>query len=221
MLKDFEQYDKLKIETIVRQRREASKGGHRHDPRNFFDSLCGMTKAFFRESVQHEYEDIAGVSKILRQRILNTVCKEADMIAKDIDSINLYVLLVHYILNDITNNLVVDDEDIISYDGYFLGRIRRNTTDSDIVGISELYLERNETYKKYENKSLWDLRNKLHHIILTWMSKYKEVEIKDDAVFVEPSKYMISHLQEKLRDIFVIPEECNIEAYKVHAVREK
>lgn len=219
MLKDFEQYDKLKIETIVRQRREASKGGHRHDPRNFFDSLCGMTKAFFRESVQHEYEDIAGVSKILRQRILNTVCTEADMIAKDIDSINLYVLLVHYILNDVTNNLVVDDEDIISYDGYFLGRIRRNTTDSDIVGISELFLENNETYEQYKNKSLYDLKGKLHQIILKWMSTYKEVDIKDDRVFVEPSEYMIKHLQEKLHDIFVIPEECNIEAYKIETVR--
>ena len=219
MLKDLEQYDKLKIETIVRQRREASKGGHRHDPHNFYTSLCGMAKAFFRESVEHQYEDIAGVSKVLRGRILSALCTEATMINKDIDTINLYVLFVHYILNDITNNLVVDEEDIISYDGYFLGRIKRNTTDSDIVGLSELFLENNETYEQYKNKSLYDLKTKLHQIILKWMSTYKEVDIKDDRVFAEPSEYMIKHLQEKLHDIFVIPEECNIEAYKIETVR--
>lgn len=219
MINDFEKYDKLKIETIVRQRREASKGGHSHDPRRFEASLYGMTRAFFRESVQHEYEDIAGVSKVLRQRILSTLCTEAIIIAKDIDYINLYVLFVHYILNDITNNLVVDEEDIISYDGYFLGRIKRNTTDSDIVGISELFLENNEIYEQYKNKSLYDLKVKLHQIILKWMSTYKEVDIKDDRLFVEPSEYMIKHLQEKLHEIFVIPEECNIEAYKIETVR--
>ena len=67
---------------------------------------------------------------------------------------------------------------------------------------------------------MYELINKLHEIILKWMSLYKEVEIKDSKVFIEPKEYLDYHLKSKLRDIFVVPKECNIEAYKIDTVRE-
>ena len=157
MIKDFEQYDKTKIEGIIEQRRESSRGGvnhnhHNHD--NFYTSLCGMINAFFRESNEHQYEDISGYSKILCQRLKRIVCEEANKIYKDCDYIATYTILVHYILNDIN-----------------------------------------------------------------WRSIYKDKEIKDSETFKEPKEYMKDHLESKLNDMFVIPKECNIEAYKMDTVR--
>ena len=101
MIKDFEKYDKSKIEAIIEQRRESSRGGVNHNGDHFYMSLCGMINAFFRESNEHQYEDISGFSKILCQRLKYTVCEEANKIYKDSDYIATYAILVHYILNDI------------------------------------------------------------------------------------------------------------------------
>ena len=221
MINDFEQYDKLKIETIVRQRREASRGGINHDHHKFYTSLNGMIKAFFREGNEHEYEDAAGFSQVLCQRLMATVGKEADMINKDATYISLYVLLANYILNDVCNNIIVKDgeyDDFIVYDGYFICTIDRNTTDSDITGLSYFVLNKYMP-EGYEDKTLFELINKLHEIILKWMSLYKEVEIKDGKVFIEPKEYISYHLKRKLYDMFVTPKECNIEAYKIETVR--
>ena len=221
MINDFEQYDKLKIETIVRQRREASRGGINHDHHKFYTSLNGMIKAFFREGNEHEYEDAAGFSQVLCQRLMATVGKEADMINKDATYISLYVLLANYILNDVCNNIIVKDgeyDDFIVYDGYFICTIDRNTTDSDITVLSYFVLNKYMP-EGYEDKTLFELINKLHEIILKWMSLYKEVEIKDGKVFIEPKEYISYHLKRKLYDMFVTPKECNIEAYKIETVR--
>jgi hypothetical protein len=221
MINDLEQYDKLKIETIVRQRREASRGGVNHDHHKFYTSLNGMIKAFFRDGNEHEYEDVAGFSQVLCQRLMATVGKEADMINKDATYISLYTLLANYILNDVCNNIVVKDgeyDDYIVYDGYFICTIDRNTTDSDITGLSYFVLNKYMP-EGYEDKTLFELINKLHEIILKWMSLYKEVEIKDGKVFIEPKEYISYHLKRKLYDMFVTPKECNIEAYKIETVR--
>lgn len=222
MINDLEQYDKLKIETIVRQRREASRGGINHDHHKFYNTLNGAVKAIFRESNEHEYEDVAGFSQVLCQRLMVTVGKEADMINKDATYISLYTLLANHILNDVCNNIIVKDgeyDDFIVYDGYFICTIDRNTTDSDITGLSYFVLNKYMP-EGYEDKTLFDLINKLHEIILKWMSLYKEVEIKDGKVFIEPKEYISYHLKRKLYDIFVTPKECNIEAYKIETVRE-
>ena len=223
MINDLEQYDKLKIETIVRQRREASRGGVNHDHHKFYTSLNEMIKAFFRDGNEHEYEDAAGFSQVLCQRLMVTVGKEADMINKDATYISLYTLLANYILNDVCNNIVVKDgeyDDFIVYDGYFICSIDRNTTDSDITGLTFFSLFKGDDLKEYKDKSMYELMNKLHEIILKWMSLYKEVEIKDGKVFIEPKEYISYHLKRKLYDMFVTPKECNIEAYKIETVRE-
>lgn len=222
MIHDLEQYDKSKIEDVVRQRRELSKGGVNHDHQRFDSSLCGMIQAFFRDGNKHEYEDVAGFSQVLCQRLMVTVGKEADMIRKDATYISLYTLLANYILNDVCNNIVVKDgeyDDFIVYDGYFICTIDRNTTDSNITGLTFFSLFKEDDLKEYKEKSMYELINKLHEIILKWMSLYKEVEIKDGKVFIEPKEYISYHLKRKLHDMFVTPKECNIEAYKIETVR--
>lgn len=222
MIHDLEQYDKSKIEDIVRQRRELSKGGVNHDHQRFDSSLCGMIKAFFRDGNEHEYEDVAGFSQVLCQRLIVTVGKEADMINKDATYISLYTLLANYILKDVCNNIVVKDgeyDDFIVYDGYFICTTDRNTTDSNITGLTFFSLFKEDDLKEYKEKSMYELINKLHEIILKWMSLYKEVEIKDGKVFIEPKEYISYHLKRKLYDTFVTPKECNIEAYKIETIR--
>lgn len=218
MINDLKQFDKLKIETIVRQRRETSRGGHCHDPHNFYSSLCGMVKAFFRESVEHQYEDVAGSSKVLKQRILTTVCREADLISKDIDYIDLYIIFANYILNKVCNDTEISEDDIISYDGYYLAQCERDQSNI-ITCLNNLLPYDKEIEEKYKDKQSFQLVEELHRIIIDWISKYKEVDIRDGKVFIEPKIYLEQHLKEKLHDMFVIPEMCNIEAYKVNTVR--
>lgn len=222
MIKDFEQYDKTKIEGIIKQRRESSRGGVNHNHDNFYTSLCGMINAFFRESSEHQYEDISGYSKILCQRLKRIVCEEANKIYKDCDYIATYTILVHYILNDICNNIVVKNSeyrDFVEYDGYILCTIERNEEDSNISELSFLTIFDKYIPEEYKDKTIFELVDKLNVIILNWISIYEDKEIKDNETFKEPKEYMKFHLESKLNDMFVIPKECNIEAYKMDTVR--
>ena len=222
MIKDFEKYDKEKIENIITQRRESSRGGVNHNSDRFYTSLCGMINAFFRESNEHQYEDISGFSKILCKRIKTTVCEEADRIYKDSDYIATYVILAHYILNDICNNVVVKEneyKDFAEYDGYILCTIDRNENDSNISDLSFFTIFNKNIPEEYKDKSIFVLVKKLHGIILKWISIYKEKEIEDNKTFEEPKEYFKEHLESKLHDMFVLPKESNIEAYKIDTVR--
>lgn len=222
MIKDFEQYDKEKIKAIIEQRRESSRGGVNHNHNNFYTSLCGMINAFFRESNEHQYEDISGFSKILCQRLKTTVCEEANRIYKDSDYIAIYAILAHYILNDVCNNITTKEseyKDFVEYDGYILCTIRRNEEDSNISDLSFLTIFDSNIPDEYKEKTIFELVDKLHGIILKWISIYKEKEIKDNEVFKEPKEYLRAHLESKLEDMYIIPKESNIEAYKMDTVR--
>ena len=222
MIKDFEQYDKSKIEAIIEKRRESSRGGVNHNRDRFYTSLCGMLNAFFRESNEHQYEDISGFSKILCKRLKTTVCEEADRIYKYSDYIATYVILANYILNDICNNVVVKDneyKDFVEYDGYILCTIDRKENDSNISDLSFFTIFNKNIPEEYKDKSIFVLVNKLHGIILKWISIYKEKEIDDNEAFKESKEYLKVHLESKLSDMFIIPKESNIEAYKIDTVR--
>ena len=222
MIKDFEQYDKTKIEGIIEQRRESSRGGVNHNNDHFYTSLCGMINAFFREGNEHQYEDISGFSKILCQRLKRTVCEEANKIYKDSDYIAIYAILVHHILNDICNNIVVKNSeyrDFVEYDGYILCTIERREEDSNISDLSFLTIFDKYVPEEYKDKTIDELVDKLHKIILKCISIYKEKEIEDNETFKEPREYIKDHLESKLNDMFIIPKECNIEAYKIDTVR--
>lgn len=222
MIKDFAQYDKSKIEAIIEKRRESSRGGVNHNGDHFYASLCGMINAFFRESNEHQYEDISGFSKILCQRLKHMVGEEADKIYKDSDYIATYAILVHYILNDICNDIVVKNseyEDFVEYDGYILCTIERNENDSNISDLSFLTIFKKHIPEEYKDKTIFELIDKLHGIILKWISMYKGKEVEDNKTFKEPKEYFKDHLESKLHDMFVLPKECNIEAYKIDTVR--
>lgn len=222
MIKDFEQYDKSKIEGIIEQRRESSRGGVNHKHHHFYSSLFGMLEAFFRESNNHQYEDISGFSKVLCNRLKNRIFDEADAIDKDSNNIATYVILTHYILNDICNNMVTKEnvyKDFVEYDGYILCTIERNEQDSNIYDLSFLSIFDEDIPEEYKDKTIYELVDKLHEMILKWISIYKEEEIKDNETFKEPKEYFKAHLESKLHDMFVLPKECNIEAYKIDTVR--
>ena len=222
MIKDFENYDKEKIKSIIRQRRESSRGGVNHDHYKFYTSLCGMLNAFFRESSEHQYEDVSGYSKILCKRLKITVCEEADKIRKDSDYIAIYAILAHYILNDVCNNVTTKEseyKDFAEYDGYILCTIDRNEKDSNISYLSFLTIFDSNIPDEYKEKTIFELVDKLHGIILKWISIYKEKEIEDTETFKETKEYLKDHLESKLSDMFIIPKECNIEAYKIDTVR--
>ena len=222
MIKDFENYDKEKIKSIITQRRESSRGGVNHNRDRFYTSLCGMINAFFRESNEHQYEDVSGFSKILCKRLKTTICEEADRIYKYSDYIATYVILAHYILNDICNNVVVKDneyKDFAEYDGYILCTIDRKENDSNISDLSFFTIFNKNIPEEYKDKSIFVLVSKLHGIILKWISIYKEKEIDDNEAFKESKEYLKVHLESKLSDMFIIPKESNIEAYKIDTVR--
>ena len=222
MIKDFGQYDKEKVRAIIEQRRESSRGGVNHKHHHFYSSLFGMLEAFFRESNNHQYEDISGFSKILCQRLKNTIYEEADTIDKDSKYIASYVMLAHHIMNDICNNLTIRNneyKDFIEYDGYILSTIERNKKDSNISDLSFLTVFEKNIPEEYKDKTIYELIDKLHEIILKWISLYEEKEIKDGKIYIVPKEYFKVHLENKLRDIFIIPRECNIEAYKMDTVR--